>query len=72
MPVALIFIPVFLPAGDAERTDHDREFAEALDSFVLLLDNDGTVVYVSNNISKHLGIPAVSFFYLNIQIFMSC
>ena len=47
-------------AGDEERSDHDREFVEALDSFVLLLDSDGTVVYVSNNVSKHLGIPAVS------------
>ena len=46
----------------AERTEYDKEFIEAMDGFVLLLDEDGTVIYVSNNINKHLGIPAVSKF----------
>ncbi len=47
-------------AGKEIATEHDREYSEALDSFVLLLDQEGTIIYVSNNITKHLGISAVS------------
>ena len=32
---------------------------EALDGFVLVLLGDGTIVYLSENIQKYLGLPQV-------------
>ena len=43
---------------------------EALDGFVMVLFSDGTIVYLSENIHKYLGLPQVFYItYVDVSVY---
>ncbi len=42
------------------KDEYDAQFLKALDGFVMLLDGDGEMLYLSDNVHKHLGLTQVS------------
>ena len=45
--------------GHLVKDEHDMQYLKAVDGFVMLADSDGEMLYVSENVSKYLGLTQV-------------
>lgn len=48
----------------------DHTFSRALDGFLMLVDKDGTLIYITDNVSSHLGLAQVDLLGLGIYDFI--
>lgn len=62
-----VLLAIVVLAGHAPCEEFDTLYSKALDGFIAILSNEGDLVYISESVSKYLGIQQVRTYTLQVK-----